>query len=267
MEVFTIFSLKGGAGKTTTTTFLARWLAAHGKRVLVVDSDIQKAATSYFLADQDDPEGRSIAQAIMQNDLLANAVPAVATSVFRGVDLFTDNIFIVPASFDLLKLTSTPENLIRRLVVSASHSDAFDVVLIDCPAGWNNITVGSIMSADRVVVPVLRHRWDIRATQYFMTLALEYHDVPLEKYVAFLNNSPDVMNADEGSEAGDWRGYVAKGLGAAWSGLQVTRGVGIANSTNFYESITNAKARARIMDEYNALFTRVTGLPPVTDRF
>ena len=40
MKAVIIYSGKGGVGKTTTTANIARLLAEHGKKVFVIDADI-----------------------------------------------------------------------------------------------------------------------------------------------------------------------------------------------------------------------------------
>ena len=45
-KIITVFSCKGGVGKTTTTINLSACLAEKGKKVLVVDADPQGNTTS-----------------------------------------------------------------------------------------------------------------------------------------------------------------------------------------------------------------------------
>lgn len=55
MAVISILNPKGGCGKTTLSTNLARGLYETGKRVLIVDSDPQGSARDWHAADEDNP--------------------------------------------------------------------------------------------------------------------------------------------------------------------------------------------------------------------
>lgn len=55
MTVISILNPKGGCGKTTLSTNLARGLYETGKRVLIVDSDPQGSARDWHAADEDNP--------------------------------------------------------------------------------------------------------------------------------------------------------------------------------------------------------------------
>lgn len=271
MTVYTIFSLKGGVGKTTTTTMFARWLAAQGERVLVVDADIQKATTAYFLQDEDDEDGRSLAAAIFSENLAENAVPARASSIFRQAELFAGRIDVVPSSLDLLKFNSLPERkipqLIEKMPVKQGRSP-YDYILIDCPASWNPLVVGSIVAAERVLVPVYRHKWDVRAALYFMGLGEDDYGINPDKYFAFLNRAQgSVVDAAVGSEAEQWGVFISNALGDTWSGREISKSRVIENSTNFYEPITPSANKVKYFNQFNRLFSDFSGLPPVSVMF
>ena len=55
MSIIAILNPKGGSGKTTMTTNLARALHERGRKVLVVDSDPQGSARDWHAASEDNP--------------------------------------------------------------------------------------------------------------------------------------------------------------------------------------------------------------------
>ncbi len=57
MEILTIMSTKGGVGKTTLTANLGGLLADLGKRVLLIDADVQPSLSKYFPLGCQQPAG------------------------------------------------------------------------------------------------------------------------------------------------------------------------------------------------------------------
>lgn len=54
-------NLKGGVGKTTLSVQFARWLALHGKKVLLIDADCQGNASSTLIPESTGIEGQTFA--------------------------------------------------------------------------------------------------------------------------------------------------------------------------------------------------------------
>jgi chromosome partitioning protein len=125
---------KGGTGKTRTSVGVAAALGDRGRRVLVVDSDVNQGAgraVTWHRRLLAHAGGGSDPLSIYRGDLSVNpaAVQAVATVGFECVDM---------AELAELRL----------------GLDGYDDVIFDCPPGHPERIVAAINLADLVVVPV-----------------------------------------------------------------------------------------------------------------
>jgi chromosome partitioning protein len=144
--VFAIANQKGGVGKTTTAVNLAACVAEAGYRTLLVDMDPQCNATvGLGLAKDLDP---TIYEVLAGH---AGLEEAVVPSDVEGLK-------VVPASPDLaaasVELPRVPGSENRMREALAPVRGDFDFVLLDCPPSLGPLTVGALVAADRVIVPV-----------------------------------------------------------------------------------------------------------------
>ncbi len=165
-RVYGIAIKKGGQGKSTTTTTLARLCALYGARVLVIDlAQPGTASTSLrdswphaehgtlsellepfcVLAPQDHPHPDDIMAAL---EALRLPVPLVAKPSWGG------------GMMHLLPYDDGMGNIIRSLrspyvidVILRSIDSAFDVMLIDYPADDGILFDNALFATDRVIVP------------------------------------------------------------------------------------------------------------------
>jgi chromosome partitioning protein len=144
--VFAIANQKGGVGKTTTAVNLAACVAEAGYRTLLVDMDPQCNATLGLGRPKDlDPS----VYEVLAGDAPARAA-IVATDV-EGLSLIPASPDLAAASVELPRLPGS-ENRLRDAL--AGVRPAFDFVLLDCPPSLGPLTVGALVAADRVIVPV-----------------------------------------------------------------------------------------------------------------
>jgi chromosome partitioning protein len=171
--VLTMSNLKGGVGKSTIAIHVAQSMARRGYKVLLVDLDAQATTTSGF---DYVPMRDLTADDTLLNALIEN--PYDIESVIRKT--YWHNLDLIPSHLDLqnadvimltdgqLKLGSPVERVKNALDVV---QDVYDIIIIDTPPSASVLSLGSVIAADYLVVPLVANMPDIEATaQYFQTL-------------------------------------------------------------------------------------------------
>ena len=146
MRAVAIYNMKGGVGKTTTAVNLSYLAAAAGQRVLLWDLDPQAASSFAFRVQprvagfsKKSLEGGELCAAIKQTDY--------------------DNLDLLPADFAYRKLDrilddiGKPERVLPALLDRLGRD--YDVVFLDCPAGFSLLMEGVLAAADVMLVPTI----------------------------------------------------------------------------------------------------------------
>ncbi len=145
--VLTLVNQKGGVGKTTTAVNLSAYLAAAGKKVLLIDVDPQANASA----------GVGIKVLDNENHLYQLLFePSMVDGVTRKTAV--QNLHIVPAHADLaganidLVNVENREYKLQRLVEILKPY--YDFIILDCPPSLGLLTINALVAADQLLIPV-----------------------------------------------------------------------------------------------------------------
>ncbi|MBI2625057.1 MAG: ParA family protein [Candidatus Nealsonbacteria bacterium] len=146
-RVIAICNNKGGVGKTNVAVNLPVFLAAFGKKVLLIDFDHQANAT-YSLGINPNNLPLSIYHA-----LTGQITP---TSIIRKSPFF--NYELMPSSQDLagaaVELVNLKDRELKlREVIDKIRQD-YDFIIIDSPPSLGLLTLNALVAADEVLIPV-----------------------------------------------------------------------------------------------------------------
>ena len=230
-KIVSVHSFRGGTGKSNTSANIAAQLALAGKRVAVVDTDVQSPGIHVLFGFDEEMQGK------MLNDYLYGGCPIVecAHDVTSKVGDTTGTLYLVPASIkaaDIAKVLRQGYDVellnegFRALVKGLN----LDVLVIDTHPGLNEETLLSITISDTLLLILRPDKQDFQGTAVTVDIARRL-EVP--ELLLLVNKVPS--QADLAAVSED----VSRAYGAEVAGvLQLTEDM-VTNASGGLFSITS----------------------------
>ncbi len=152
---------KGGSGKSTTCANVGYGLAQHGKKVLLIDGDMQlNLSLSYFPEEQvlEHARGeRNLYYAIKnQKDLQGYIVP----TSYENIDMIPSSTLMSSIEYELFTKWQR-EFILKRALEKVKESGAYDCILIDAPPTLGGWVMNVLCASDDLIIPVEATPWGL----------------------------------------------------------------------------------------------------------
>lgn len=206
-KIISIHSFRGGTGKSNTTANLAAIFASQGKRVGVIDTDIQSPGIHVLFGMEEDEMKYSL------NDYLWGKcdIEQAAYDMTKSLGEVEGTVFVIPKDLPLYLIPSSIKageiarvlregydvGLLNEGFHSLIEELKLDVLLIDTHPGLNEETLLSIAISDALVIVMRPDQQDYQGTGVTVEVARKL-DVP--RLLILVNKVPNVFPEDEVKE-------------------------------------------------------------------
>jgi chromosome partitioning protein len=181
MQTIACLNFKGGSAKTTTTLYLAQYLALQGYRVLALDLDPQASLTSMFgiQPEFDLGDGDTIYGAIRYDAARRSLSEIIRPTYFDGIDLIPGNLELMEFEHETPRALAESRRVeggmfFKRVGDALATVEArYDVVVVDCPPQLGYLTLGALCAATALLITVHPQMVDIASMSQFLLMAAD----------------------------------------------------------------------------------------------
>lgn len=152
---------KGGSGKSTTCSNVGYGLTQLGKRVLLIDGDMQ-LNLSLSLFDEDRvlafaQSDKNLYEGIRRQDDLKDYI---VHSVYRNLDLVPSSTLMSSIEYELFTKWQR-EYILKKCLSNILEEEIYDYILIDAPPTLGGWVMNILCASDQVIIPVESTPWGL----------------------------------------------------------------------------------------------------------
>ena len=176
-KVITIFSCKGGVGKTTTTLNLAGIYSLMDKKVLVMDLDLNSGGVALSLN-------------VDVNKTIFNAVDDMSNNRFDTIEnyvsKYNDKIDVLASPKDPRNALKIDSKYVNLIITSCIYR--YDVILIDTAHNLSPISLSALDKSDNILFLITNDPVDLKNARSMIAI---FEDTEIDNYKVVFNSSKD----------------------------------------------------------------------------
>ena len=152
---------KGGSGKSTTCSNVGYALAQAGRRVLLIDGDMQMNL-SLSLFDEDTVLGfaqgdKNLYEGIRRQDDLKDYI---VHTEYENLDLIPSSTLMSSIEYELFTKWQR-EYILKKGLKKTRESGEYDYILIDAPPTLGGWVMNILCASDEIIIPVEASPWGL----------------------------------------------------------------------------------------------------------
>lgn len=152
---------KGGSGKSTTCANVGYGLTQLGKKVLLIDGDMQLNLSLSFFSEDDvlafAQSDDNLYYAIKNQKDLKNYI---VHTPYENLDMIPSSTLMSSIEFELFTKWQR-EFILKRCLGSIKESGEYDYILIDAPPTLGGWVMNILCASDSVIIPVEATPWGL----------------------------------------------------------------------------------------------------------
>ncbi len=179
-KVIAFANNKGGSGKTTSCANIGYSLSVLGRKVLLLDGDMQlNLSLSFFPEDQVlemAMGGKNLYQAIKKQEELTDYIVPTA---YDNLDLIPSSTLMSGIEYELFTRWQR-EFILKRALKEIKESGQYDYILLDAPPTLGGWVMNILCASDYVVMPVEASPWGLFGVANMFDFLQDVHQLNAE---------------------------------------------------------------------------------------